>query len=257
MTLEFANTSYWTLSTGKTLPNDIVVTLTNRKTKKIKTFSNKNKNEFYISNDNYGLIGCVIFKGPLVEEEESYRVDINGKDVAISYDVDFFNALCKHQTELIETIEPSCIKKGKNFFGCKKCGNKVEEEIEMKNHNEILLDEINPTCIEEGKKVYKCDFCSDIFEKILDKIPHDYDLKLISDSSGESSGICNYCEKKIHFYAPTFYKVFWGTGAKYNENYSSECPRKCKLNSMVYLWLYEVNGDKEYNKIIIEISDPN
>ena len=257
MTLEFGNTSHWTLSTGKTLSNDIVVTLTNRRTKKIETFSNENPNKFYISNEGYGLKGCIIFEGPLVKQEDSYRVDIKGKDVAISYDVDFFNVICNHQIELIETIEPSCLKKGKKYFGCKKCGNKVEEDIEMKNHNEILLEEINSTCIEEGKKIFKCDFCFEIIEKTLDKIPHNYDVKLISGRTGESSGICKYCEKKTHFMAPTHCSFFWGTGNKYNKSYSGSCPKKCKLNSTLYLWISGINGDRDYRDIIIEFNDPN
>lgn len=184
-------------------------------------------------------------------------MDINGEDVAISYDVDFFNVICKHQLELIETIEPSCIKKGKKYSGCKKCGYKVEEEMEMKNHNEIFLEEIDSTCIEEGKKIFKCGFCFEIIEKTLDKIPHNYDLKLISGRTGESTGICKYCGKKINFKAPTRCSFFWGTGDKYNTSYTDNCPKKCKLNSTLYLWIENINGDKDYQDIIIEFNDPN
>jgi len=258
MTLEFANTSHWTLSTGKQLPYDIIVTLTNRRTGKIQTFSNKNKNKFCISNDNFGLEGCVIFEGPLVEDEESYRVDINGKDIAISYDVDFFNAICKHNLELLESIEPSCIKAGKKFYFCKKCCDyKKEEEINMISHKEILLDEISPTCIEEGKQIFKCEFCSQIIEKKLDKIPHNYNCKLISENTGEANGICKYCEKQAKFIAPTYYNVFWGVNNSNGySSYNSSCPYKNKLNSTLNCWITNINGDYEYKKIVLEISNP-
>ena len=254
MTLEFANTSHWTLSTGKILSDDIEVTLTNIRTKKIEKFSNKDPNKFHISNENYGLKGCIIFEGPHVNQEELYRVDIEGKDLAISYDVEFFNVICKHEKVLLETIESSCVIEGKNYFCCKKCGEIVEEEIEKKKHNEIFLDEINPTCLEEGKKVFKCDFCCEIIEKKLDIIPHNYEYKLISKSTGETHAICKYCEKKIIFMAPTEYSVFWGK-VKYGSSYSSECPSNYKVNSTLYVWITYINGDKEYKDFIVELSD--
>ena len=259
MTLEFANTSHWTLSTGKSLPNDIVVTLTNRRTGKIQTFSNKNKNTFYISNDNFGLEGCVIFEGPLVKDEESYRVDINGKGVAISYDVDFFNVICNHQLELIESIEPSCVKPGKKFYLCKKCCDyKKEEEINIISHKEKFLDEIKPTCIEEGKKVFKCEFCNQIIEKKIDKIPHDYDCQLISEKTGECDGICLYCEKQEKFMAPTYYNVFWGiNNSEGYSSYKSSCPYRVKLNSTLNCWIDNINGDSQFNEMVLEVSNNN
>ena len=259
MTLEFANTSHWSLSTGKILPNDIVVTLTNRRTGNIQTFSNKNTKTFCISNDNYGLKGCVIFEGPLVKDEDSYRVDVNGKDVAISYDVDFFNVICEHKLELLENIEPSCIKPGKKFYYCKKCCDyKKEEEINMISHKEIFLDEINPTCIEEGKKVFKCEFCSQIIERKIDTIPHNYDCKLISEKTGECNGTCIYCEKQAKFRAPTYYNVFWGiNNTQGYSSYNSSCPYKNKLNSTLNCWITNINGDSEYNEIVLEVSNNN
>ena len=258
MPLEFANTSHWTLSTGKILSEDIVVTLTNRRTGNIQKFSNENKNTFYISNANYGLKGCIIFEGPLVLNEESYRVDINGKDVAISYDVDFFNVICEHELELLESIEPSCVKTGKKFYYCKKCCDyKKEEESNMISHKEQLLIEINPTCIEEGKKVYKCEFCSQIVEKKIDKIPHNYDLKLISEKTGESHGICKYCEKQVKIKVPTDYTTYWGTNnTEKNYSYSTVCPQHNKLNSTLNCWIQDIDGDSEYKEMVLEISNP-
>ena len=255
MPLEFANTSHWTLSIGKSLPNDIEVTLTNRKTGKIQKFSNKNTKTFYISNSNFGLPGCVIFEGPLEKDEVSYRVDVNGKNVAISYDVNFFNVKCNHKLDLLATIEPSCIKTGTNFYCCQKCGDyKKEEEIQMKPHKEKFLDKINPTCTEEGIEYYKCEFCFNIIEKKIDKIPHNYEYKLYPESNGQSSGVCTYCEKSIRFRAPTSYKVWWGI---YRNSYSNHFPRKMKINSTLYCWISDINGDYEYNEIVLELSNNN
>ena len=57
--------------------------------------------------------------------------------------------------------------------------------------------------------------------------------------------------------APTHCSFFWGTGNKYNKSYSGSCPRKCKLNSTLYLWISGINGDRDYQDIIIEFNDPN
>jgi hypothetical protein len=119
MPLEFGTSKYWTLSTGKKLPNDIEVTLTNNKTGRVEKFSNQTKQKLHISNDNYGLCGCVIFIGPdNCKDGDSYRVDIKGTKVAISYDVNFFNVICHHEKDVLETIKSTCTEMGRKFLYC-------------------------------------------------------------------------------------------------------------------------------------------
>ena len=50
------------------------------------------------------------------EDGNSFRVDIKGKNIDISYDINYFNAVCHHEKEMIEIIVLNCIQKGKNFY---------------------------------------------------------------------------------------------------------------------------------------------
>ena len=258
MPLEFGTSKYWTLSTGKKLPNDIEVTLTNIKTGKTEKFSNKTNQKFHISNDNYGLPGCIIFVGPNnCKDGDSYRVDIKGKNVAISYDVNFFNAICKHEKEVLETIESTCSEKGRMFLYCSKCDEKEEKEINMIPHNDKLINQIPPTCTKKGKNIYKCETCMKLIEKELDIIPHNYELSLISDSTGESKGTCKDCNKTINFNAPTNFVLWWRNNNSQDSNYSSRVPDSNKINSIIFCWIDDVNGDDDYKEIVIEVSDNN
>ena len=91
MPIEYGKTEYWCLSVGKNVKNDVEVTLTNKNNGKIQKFSNKSNN-FCISNDNVGLDGCISFIGPSsCKDGDSYRVDVKGSNVNVSYDVNFFN----------------------------------------------------------------------------------------------------------------------------------------------------------------------
>ena len=258
MPLEFGTSEYWTLSTGKKLPDDIEVTLTNNKTGSVEKFSNKTKDKFHISNANFGLIGCVIFIGPNnCKDGDSYRVDIKGTDVAVSYDVNFFNAVCKHEKEILDIIEPTCTEKGRKFLYCRKCDIKEEHEINMIPHKNKIINEILPTCTQKGKGTYKCETCFTVIEKELDIIPHNYILTLLSESTGESQGKCNACNKIINFKAPTRYKLWWKNSNSEESNYSSAIPDYNKINSFILCWIDDVNGDDDYREMVIEVSDSN
>ena len=152
MPIEYGKTAYWCLSVGKNVKNDVEVTLTNKNNGKIQKFSNKSNN-FCISNDNVGLDGCISFIGPSsCKDGDSYRVDVKGSNINVSYDVNFFNVICSHDFQEIETIEPSCIKGGIKYLYCKKCDSKKEQNLQIIPHNQILYDEISPTCCSRGKK---------------------------------------------------------------------------------------------------------
>ena len=257
MPLEFGMTTHWTLSTGKQLKNDVEVTLTNKKTGTIQKYSKNTKNKFHLSNEHFGLEGCIIFDGPSsCKDGDSFRVDIKGSDVAVSYDVNFFSVKCYHEKELLESYESSCIKKGKNFYYCKICHLKSEEEIELLPHKEKLIHKIPATCTKKGKENYICEFCYKKYEKDLDIIPHNYLYTLLSEETGDTVGICSVCDKSIEFHAPTEYTLWWRNTNSSSSTYSS-CPSVNKINSALLLWIKGVNGDKNYQEFVVEVSDNN
>ena len=258
MPIEFGLTESWSLSIGKKISDDIEVTLTNKKTGKIEKFSKKTKGKFHISNDNYGQVGCVIFSGPYkCKDGDSYRVDIKGKNIAVSYDVNFFKAECDHEKEILETIEPSCIKEGKKFYYCKECDYKIEQEIPIIPHDEEIIEEIKPTCTSKGKKKYICKFCFKKIDKILDIIPHNYKYNLLSERTGKTKGICQDCKKEINFNAPTKFQLWWKSSDSTESSYSSAIPKNNKINSIIYCWIDSINGDDNYRQFVIEVSDSN
>ena len=79
MPIEFFGDNYpWTLSTGRNITKKVVVTLTNKKTKKVIKFDKYTNNKFLVNNDGYGLTGCVIFRPNLkYSDGDSYQVDVN------------------------------------------------------------------------------------------------------------------------------------------------------------------------------------
>jgi hypothetical protein len=198
MAIEFGTTKQWILSLGREAPNDIEVTVTNYITGEKKKYSQATPSEFYISNVNYGLNGCIIFHGPYNNKDgDSYRVDVKGTGVAVSYDVNFFSVICKHEKELLEIIEPSCLKNGKKYLYCKLCDCKEEEEIKMKPHKEKILYESKPSCTQKGYKKLICEFCFETIEKEVDMIPHNYKYSKLKDGSNRYKGICRDCKKEI------------------------------------------------------------
>ena len=66
-------------------------------------------------------------------------------------------------------------------------------------HNFQIVDNIDPTCIKKGNQNLICDFCFKRSKIEIDMIPHDYDYKVI-DENGKSEGNCNFCKKKLILY---------------------------------------------------------
>ena len=65
---------------------------------------------------------------------------------------------CKHQWELVRTKEPTCTKKGKEYYKCSKCGKEKTEELEALGHDWSYCKILSyPTCSRDGEK--EC-FCS-------------------------------------------------------------------------------------------------
>ena len=256
--LEFGNSPIWTLSMDK-IPEDITVTLTNYDTGKVEQYSKNKSNSktFNIIKSDYTCIGAVAINRKRVDKEESYRVDVKGKGISISYDVNFFSVKCNHKLELIDSIEPSCIKPGKKYFYCKICDKKEEKEIPMIPHKEKLIKEVCATCTQNGKQLLECEYCFGQQEKILNTSPHNYRTTCLSKSTGESQGECIDCDKVIYFDAPTYYTVFWGSSDTGNNTFTNKLPNNIRKGLTLYCWVSNINGDQEYREMIIEPSDNN
>ena len=206
----FKDNDIWTVSLGKQIDcDDIEVNLKDNNNGKILKFSkNYNKNRFLVLNNNYGQTGCIAFHPDLYYQDgDFFRVDIKGTGVAISYDVKFFSARCIHETELIDNINPTCIKKGNQTFYCKICNIKINKEIDM--------------------------------------IPHDYEYNIINKNSGKCEGKCNFCEKIINFIAPTNIEFYWRNNETTEDAYYySNIPKLNPIGSIIECNISEINGDK-------------
>lgn len=124
-----------------------------------------------------------------------------------------------HNYELVEGVDPSCIKEGTvEHYHCDECGknfdmNYVEIEdltIEKSDHEYIFVEEIPATCKEEGTiKHYHCDVCGknfnmnygEIEDLTIEKSDHEYGSMYWgkSPSFWEDGNIeyyfCEECEK--------------------------------------------------------------
>ena len=256
MPIEFFGDNYpWTLSTGRNITKKVVVTLTNKKTKKVIKFDKYTNNKFLVNNDGYGLTGCVIFRPNLkYSDGDSYQVDVNCTDFSVSYDVTFFNLKCIHNKEIIGTIKSSCVKKGKKIVICDKCGI-FEEDLELDVHDEEILSLTEANCIKKGKKIYECITCCQHLEEEIGLKPHDYITKPIKGSY-KVEATCKVCNKKIQFIPPTKFNLWWKKGGE-EGNYSSAVPRNNPIDSSIFCYVEGVNGDSNYNEIIFEVSDPS
>ena len=257
----FKDNDIWTVSLGKQIDcDDIEVNLKDNNNGKILKFSkNYNKSRFLVLNNNYGQTGCIVFHPDLnYQDGDFFRVDIKGTGVAISYDVKFFSARCIHETELIDNINPTCIKKGNQTFYCKICNIKTNKEIDMIPHDYKIIEEIKSTCIKKGNQNLCCNFCNQKINKEIDMIPHDYEYNIINKNSGKCEGKCNFCEKIINFIAPTNIEFYWRNNETTEDAYYySNIPKLNPIGSIIECNISEINGDKNYRDVIFEVSDKN
>ena len=97
-----------------------------------------------------------------------------------------------HNYELVEGVDPSCIKEGTvEHYHCDECGKNFDMNygeiedltIEKSDHEYIFVEEIEPTCKDEGThKHYHCDVCGKNFDMnygeiedlTIEKSDHEY-----------------------------------------------------------------------------------
>ena len=124
-------------------------------------------------------------------------------------------------------------------------------------HNFQIVDNIDPTCIKKGNQNLICDFCFKRSKIEIDMIPHDYDYKVI-DENGKSEGNCNFCKKKINFVSPTEIKFFWRNDITTEGNsYWGHIPESNPIDSNILCWINDINGDENYREVEFKISNPN
>lgn len=98
MPIELFDASHpWSISMGQSLnASGISVTLTRTSDQKSWSFgSSASDGDFYVNNDYFGLLGCIIFRPPglgSIRATDSFRVEVkDGGEELISYDVAFFS----------------------------------------------------------------------------------------------------------------------------------------------------------------------
>ncbi len=148
MPVEYFGTNFpWSISFGVSISENTTVKLTNNKTGKVWNFSkNSSDGDFYISNDGYGQIGCVIFRPSdnlSYKSGDSYSVEIsnlgnsNIKNEA-SYNVNFFSLndnTCADDSSIPHTYgewvtikEPTETENGSRQRTCTVCGH-IETQV--------------------------------------------------------------------------------------------------------------------------------
>ena len=255
MPIEFFGNNYpWSLSTDVNLDKKVTVTITNKKTKTVTKFDSYRNNKFLVNNDNFGQIGCVIFRPNFkYSEGDSFRVDVNCTKLSVSYDVSFFHIECTHQKEVLGTVKSSCMVKGKKILFCDKCGI-FNEPLELEPHDEEVISYTKANCLKKGRKVFDCLTCCQKFDNEIGLQPHDYTFKTIS--SYKCEGTCKDCNKKININPPTIFNLWWTTLDK-PDSYSSAIPDYNPIGSTILVWVEGVNGDKGYDEIIFEVDYPS
>ena len=68
------------------------------------------------------------------------------------------------------------------------------------SHQRDLINVIQPTCIKEGTKNFECKTCNIKFKESINLIPHEYELSLTDSNKNECKGICKYCKKTIFLF---------------------------------------------------------
>lgn len=89
----FGNDYPWSISMGKSVPGDTVVTLKRKGDAKTWTFQN-GSNDFYINNAGYGQTGCIIFRPSGISSYQAgdvFDVSISGTGLNVKYTVNFFD----------------------------------------------------------------------------------------------------------------------------------------------------------------------
>lgn len=121
-------------------------------------------------------------------------------------------------------------------------------------HTKELLSSTPPTCTSEGLNIYHCDICGESIEQKIPKTAHNY-IFGDADSEGYRTGTCSVCQDTINIIPPTTYTLWWRNSTSDSTSYSSLFPRANPIDSIIYCWIDEIDGDEAYQDMVIESSD--
>lgn len=122
------------------------------------------------------------------------------------------------------------------------------------NHPKELKSEISPTCTTTGLKVYSCDICGESIEQVVPKTEHDY-IYGEADEEGYRTGICSGCGDTIQIIPPTTFTLWWRNSTSDSMYYYSYFPSSNPLDSIIYCWIDDVDGDSAYRDMVITSTD--
>ncbi len=190
MPVEYFGTNFpWSISFGVSISENTTVKLTNNKTGKVWNFSkNSSDGDFYISNDGYGQIGCVIFRPSdnlSYKSGDSYSVEISNLGNSTiknetSYNVNFFSLedndnTCANDTSIPHTYgnwevvkTATCLETGLEHRVCSVCGKEETKTIPLLSHTYgewVTIKE--PTQTENGSRQRTCTVCGHIETQVL------------------------------------------------------------------------------------------
>ena len=109
-----------------------------------------------------------------------------------------------------------------------------------------------PTCTSTGWKVYECETCGDNVKEEIPATAHAY-VYGEADADGYRTGTCDVCKDVISIIPPTKFSLYWnadGVGG-----FSTLFPEKLSVGANLYCWISNVNGDSNYQDMVIESTD--
>ena len=133
----FTSNSPWSFSTSDALDiSKVKVTLTRKSDSKKWTFSkNSSSGDFYVSNDGYGYLNCIIFRpkgGLTYTKKDKFTVSITGIANPVSYNVNFFSL--SDPVKKTVNVKSVSIKRGSKIVSKKtiKVSLKKDKKINLK-----------------------------------------------------------------------------------------------------------------------------
>ena len=121
------------------------------------------------------------------------------------------------------------------------------------NHEKKLINTINPTCTKVGKNIYECNICKVKIDSQINLKPHNYKFDLLNKKNGKSKGTCKDCKKVINFDAPTMFEIYWKNDqTTEGDSYWSCVPDKNPIGSNIVGWVHKIDGNSNYREMIVE-----
>ena len=140
----------------------------------------------------------------------------------------------------------TCVKEDKTNFEL------LNVEVKC-DHEKKLINTINATCTKTGKNIYQCDTCKVKIESQIQLKPHNYKFDVLNKKTGKSKGTCKDYKKVINFKAPTIFEIYWKNDqTTEGGSYWSCVPESNPIGSTIVGWVNNIDGDKDYRELVAE-----